>query len=818
MCRECSDDIELIKQLNSNYHDKTLKRGKVRKNTFQILNTNIKIDSWKFNEWDYGKSETLVSQARGLFTLNDEKIIIRGYDKFFNVDELPITRWQNLVESTRGPYYLTLKENGCIIFISGLEDGTIVVCSKHSTGERDDVNRNHALYGQKMLENQLNSKNIDIKNFAKYLYENNLTAVAELCDDEFEEHVLEYSKKRSGLYLHGLNMNQVNFMTLSMEKVHEFSKMFGFKEIEFTVIDDINHLQQILTDCSKTGTYDGREAEGFVIRCKNLQDEDFFFKYKFEEPYLMYRSWREVTKEIISGKPIEELKISKHKYQTLKYIAFIMPILSSNPDLKEKYLNNHGIIDLRNQFLNHYGKKGFEVANYEDKDFDMELALSSLNLTSVSQNTITKYIIVPVATIGCGKTTIAISLTKLFPHWSHIQNDNIPNPVKDKFIRGALELLENSDCCIMDRNNHQFRERKQIFEDFNKLNKGKYNLKFICLNFFPEDKDKIKSKLWEITYKRVSARGNNHQSIKAGEKGMNDVANIMKGFIGRFQNVDPTRQPDSLFNLIIDMEWDETENTNLKNLYKIITQIKQSFPEIIPEIPSDEAIHNSFQDALSYEPNFSKIVKSSSSKSNRNKKQQPIYFSIGIKNPDLIISKIENLLSHNTSNEDIVNLYQLLKETDRIQKEFHVTLTHRNDKNVNIFNDYVENYFLKDINEILKANEGGNLRGRTFKLTKPLTPFTLILKKLCGDGKLLCIECDINQLKLGDDENKKLWMNKYNHITVGTLNNGVAPFLSNRVLRNLNDFHDKSCFSIDWNELDSERIINFEDLELLVNF
>ncbi len=45
-----------------------------------------------------------------------------------------------------------------------------------------------------------------------------------------------------------------------------------------------------------------------MIRCKMSHDpeklpyQDWFFKYKFEEPYLMYRQWRECTKALIAGR------------------------------------------------------------------------------------------------------------------------------------------------------------------------------------------------------------------------------------------------------------------------------------------------------------------------------------------------------------------------------------------------------------------------------------------------------------------------------------------------------------------------------------
>ena len=118
------------------------------------------------------------------------RIVARGYDKFFNIDEVPSTTWNSIESNTEGPYEITVKENGCIILISGLEDGSIVVCSKHSTGPRDDTNRNHALAGQTFLQAQLKEQNIDISKLAKELYETNCTAVAEYCDDSFEQHIL----------------------------------------------------------------------------------------------------------------------------------------------------------------------------------------------------------------------------------------------------------------------------------------------------------------------------------------------------------------------------------------------------------------------------------------------------------------------------------------------------------------------------------------------------------------------------------------------------------------------------------------------------
>ncbi|KAJ2330605.1 trna ligase, partial [Coemansia sp. RSA 2681] len=95
------------------------------------------ISSWKCNEFLYKKDPCpLPTQARGLFTTGaggEETIAARGYNKFFNVGEVAHTQWSWIEGHTKGPYELTVKENGCLILAAGLDNGkTLLVTSKHS--------------------------------------------------------------------------------------------------------------------------------------------------------------------------------------------------------------------------------------------------------------------------------------------------------------------------------------------------------------------------------------------------------------------------------------------------------------------------------------------------------------------------------------------------------------------------------------------------------------------------------------------------------------------------------------------------------------
>jgi tRNA ligase len=265
---------ELIKSLDgakkSEHRNKKAFSCKGTQFEVQRSSAKLTVKSYRFQDWDY-KRDDLPIYARGLFTGKNEKgqpeIAIRGYDKFFNTDEVNATRWRNIENNTKGPYELSLKENGCIIFISGMHDGSLLVCSKHSTGPRNGE-VSHAMAGEAWVDKQLAKVGKTREDLARELRKRNATAVAELCDDEFEEHILAYGKEEAGLYLHRININVPQFTTYSGPQVAAFAEAWGFRKTDYLVIDTFNEMKSFLEDVAETGHYAGRDIEGFVIRCK----------------------------------------------------------------------------------------------------------------------------------------------------------------------------------------------------------------------------------------------------------------------------------------------------------------------------------------------------------------------------------------------------------------------------------------------------------------------------------------------------------------------------------------------------------------------
>ncbi|CAG7918864.1 unnamed protein product [Penicillium olsonii] len=759
-----------------------------KKNTFAVANTkNVTVDSWKFMDWDYKRSG-LPTYARGLFTSRSKghipEIVTRGYDKFFNVGETRNTEWRNIEQNTRGPYELSVKENGCIIFISGLEDDTLLVCSKHSTGVREDSNLSHAQAGEQWTERHVTSVNRSVKDLARTLRAMNVTAVGELCDDNFEEHVLAYDETASGIYLHGLNFNQPEFATMSCDEVNQFAKDWGFKTTKFEVFDDIYRVQSFLESCAETGTWDGRETEGFVVRCqlRNSPTEPYrhwFFKYKFEEPYLMYRQWRECTKAVIGGKTP---RIRKHQQVTEEYLLFARRALGKNPKMANEYLHNHGIIALREAFLQERGLKGSEIIALE--------AQKQLEDKEVTQNVI----LVPVATLGCGKTTVALALVRLFG-WGHIQNDNLPK-AKGKPKRFANEIsqsLADHNVVIADRNNHQRRERKQLVEDIHPVIP---DVQFVALHYVHEPKGQLLPQIKEVTRKRVLDRGDNHQTIRAGTNAQGEIIGIMEGFLGRFEGVDTTRSPDMAFDNVIDLDVCASSRENLETVVKAL---HTAYPKIIPTMPTaaelDAAIASSLDDYL-VEKDLSYSYGQPQKQKNKNKSPdtgpivpQPTntpptpnalakkieYFNISL--PTTEITSVLHSLFPPSTPAHTAQLYHQLVNSRRLQASFHVTLIHRASKkdNPEIWDRLTTRYIEAQTNipvpdPLQNPPALGSARVR--------------LERLVWDKRIMAFVARILPVEGASDAASE-WQsaNAIPHITVGTAAPDVKPKESNDLLR-----------------------------------
>ncbi|KAF6834501.1 fungal tRNA ligase/adenylyltransferase [Colletotrichum musicola] len=733
-----------------------------KRTSFAVKNSQdgITVDSWKMAEWDYKKRD-LPTYARGLFTTknryNEPEIVVRGYDKFFNVGEVHETKWENILTRTKGPYELTLKENGCIIFISGLEDGTLLVCSKHSTGDRADADLSHSTAGERLLEKQLAAIGKTKEDLARELRDRNATAVAELCDDSFEEHILEYGPDKAGLYIHGINLNLPEFVTYPSALVQSFGNDWGFKQVDLIVMDDITKVRSFLEEVAETGAHGGRDVEGFVIRCKESYDprsvpyRDWFFKYKFEEPYLMYRQWRECTKAMISGRPP---KYKKHVKITEEYLLYARRRLQADPNLGKLYQQNHGIIGLRNAFLEFKNMKGSDAANLE-----------LLEPSRVDDDVTRDVILVPIATIGCGKTTLAVALGHLFG-WGHVQNDNISGKGRPpRFVKMVLDQLQDHQVVIADRNNAQKHERKQLLHDVKMQHK---TARLVALHF-QHDENNV-DEVRRETQKRVLARGDNHQTIHAKTDAEKFIG-VMEGFLSRFEPISAFSPPDNGFDNVIHLDPIAGSRVNLE---KIITELHQMYPSLVREVPSadrlDEALQLAFDE---YKPEFRQNIpdraprKQPQQQQAKKQKKKPLeYMSV-----DVPAQEVRGVLdgAFDKAGMPLSRFYKQLCQTRRVQPKFHVTLMHRASQK--------ENPEQWQAYSTIHAAAEKEAEAQGATTIPPLGECDVELERVVFDDRIMAIV-----VRLVDPSECWKCMNHIAHITVGTRDDNVKPKESNDLL------------------------------------
>jgi tRNA ligase len=241
----------------------------------------------------------------------------------------------------------------------------------------------------------------------KYNIELNLR---QLCDDSFEEHVLPYPPDKTGLHLHGLNEATGEFKTQPTKVVDQFAADWGFIVTKTVTLNSIQEVRAFSDNTSRTGKWEGEPVEGFVVRTQVTANSSsgknssppyapgtsLFFKIKFDEPYMMYRDWREVTKTLLAAKvPLNEVKLPESKMkrpETKLYVSWVKGEIQKNRDQFESYNKGKGIIATRERFLEWLKS---------DKGTKVEQDVSQT--TKENNDKFGKTIIVPVAIPGAGE-------------------------------------------------------------------------------------------------------------------------------------------------------------------------------------------------------------------------------------------------------------------------------------------------------------------------------------------------------------------------------------------------------------------------------
>ena len=273
-------------------------------------------------------------KARGLFVKDDNKVVARSYNKFFNIGERPETEMASLRKNLVFPVCAYVKSNGFLAMISAdpTEDSKLFIASK-STNEGD-----FAGYIRDVLDKTLTTTQQE--EFAEYLHKNDCTAVFECIDPIHDPHIVEYSHPH--LVLLDLVYNDFSYSHAGYYTLIDVAGHFGFYcKVLSKVIANWQEFEAFI-DKWAARAY----IEGFVFEDAN----GFMVKYK--TPW--YKNWmhgRGVLQQGWTGRDIDAIMNIKTK------LAFEPRLMDAIPEFVEECREQGrgacpSVIELRNWFEN----------------------------------------------------------------------------------------------------------------------------------------------------------------------------------------------------------------------------------------------------------------------------------------------------------------------------------------------------------------------------------------------------------------------------------------------------------------------------------
>lgn len=199
------------------------------------------------------------TKARGLYldTMKG-KVAARAYDKFFNINERPETKFDMLQYKLQFPVTAYVKENGFLGIVSYNEYEDDLFFASKST-----IDSQFAQWFKDMLYEKVSSENlIKMKEFIK---ENNVSFVFECVDMKNDPHIIEYPE--SELFLLDIVRNDMEFSKYEYDQMVDIANQFGLthKEKAFEIATWQEFYDWYYDILEEDYEYNGRKIEGFVI-------------------------------------------------------------------------------------------------------------------------------------------------------------------------------------------------------------------------------------------------------------------------------------------------------------------------------------------------------------------------------------------------------------------------------------------------------------------------------------------------------------------------------------------------------------------------
>ena len=248
---------KMIKVKKMNFYDSTVRIG-------TILSLNFKKKAFKKGIWN---NRTV--KARGLFVDADSgDIVLRSYDKFFNLNENGNSINELETKMTK-PLYAYKKYNG-FLGIAGVYNKELLLATKSTV----DKNSDHVKLFREVFDELSDTEKEQLKNLSEQY---NCSFVFEVCNVQ-DKHIIDFDKNK--LYLLDAVPNAYNHNGVNIDI--EFSKM---------VTSKVKCDSGVLLHKELVGTFDSfadlmryvsqrqdEQSEGLVVN----DDNGYMFKIKYD--------------------------------------------------------------------------------------------------------------------------------------------------------------------------------------------------------------------------------------------------------------------------------------------------------------------------------------------------------------------------------------------------------------------------------------------------------------------------------------------------------------------------------------------------------
>lgn len=300
------------------YIEELRKNKGVREKVFgNISSFNFKRKVFYNRKWN-----DMTIQARGLFIdTEDERIVARGYNKFFNEEEVEETKRENLKKNLKFPIEVYLKENGFLGMLSYNRKTNELMFATKSAIEGEHVD-----YFKSLADSLWSNEQIEC--IKAYLEMNDVTLVFEVIDIVNDLHIIEY--KESQIILLDVVKNSREFKVYDCEEVADIFDIPCKKLVK--VIESWEEYEEWRLDCQDF-------IEGYVVR----DSENFMFKIKTDY-YKFWKYLRRVVDDVKKDRDVFERYAYKDNWAFRLFYEWLKKNREMLEDIDE-------IIVLRNMYI-----------------------------------------------------------------------------------------------------------------------------------------------------------------------------------------------------------------------------------------------------------------------------------------------------------------------------------------------------------------------------------------------------------------------------------------------------------------------------------